>query len=63
MGWSVRAKVQVGHAGRGEPGPDLSIKLPSREILVAVRELDERGRAGRAFITQTDYLTRTSARP
>jgi hypothetical protein len=59
MGWSVPAKVQVGHAGRGEPGPDLSIKLPSREILVAVRELDERGRAGRAFITQTDYLTRT----
>jgi hypothetical protein len=33
--------------------------LPSREILVAVRELDERGSAGRAFITQTDYLTRT----
>ena len=39
--------------------PDLSIKLPSREFQVAVRELDERGRPGRAFITQTDYLTRT----
>jgi hypothetical protein len=27
---------------RGEPGPKLPIKLPSHEILVAVRELDER---------------------
>jgi hypothetical protein len=59
MGWSASAKLQAGHAGRGESGPDLSIKLPSREILVAIRELDERGRPGRAFITQTDYLTRT----
>ena len=59
MGWSAPAKVQAGYAGRGEPGPDLSIKLPSREFQVAIRELDERGRPGRAFITQTDYLTRT----
>jgi hypothetical protein len=59
MGWSAPAKVQGGYAGRGEPGPDLSIKLPSREFQVAIRELDERGRPGRAFITHTDYLTRT----
>jgi hypothetical protein len=59
MGWSAPAKVQAGYAGRGELGPDLSIKLPSREILVTVRELDEHGRPGRAFITQTDYLTHT----
>jgi hypothetical protein len=59
MGWSAPAKVQAGYAGRGELGPDLSIKLPSREILVTVRELDERGRPGRAFITQTDYLPHT----
>lgn len=59
MGWSAPAKVQGGYAGRGEPGPDLSIKLPSGEFQVAIRELDERGRPGRAFITQTDYLTRT----
>jgi hypothetical protein len=59
MGWSAPAKVQAGYADRGEPVPDLSIKLPSREFQVAVRELDERGRPGRAFITQTDYLTRT----
>jgi hypothetical protein len=58
LGWSAPAKVQASYAGRGEPGPDLSIRLPSREILVTVRELDERGRQGRAFITQTDYLTR-----
>jgi hypothetical protein len=58
LGWSIPAKVQAGYAGRGESGPDLSIKLPSREILVAVRELDEHGHPGRAFITQADYLTR-----
>lgn len=57
MGWSAPAKVQASYAGRGEPRPDLSIKLPSREILITVRELDERGRPGRAFITHTDYLT------
>jgi hypothetical protein len=44
LGWSTPAKVQAGYAGRGESGPDLSIRLPSREILVSVRELDERGR-------------------
>ena len=59
MGWSAPAKVQAGYAGRGEPGPDLPIKLPSREFQVAIRELDERGRPGRAFTIQTDYLTRT----
>ena len=59
MGWSAPAKVQAGYAGRGEPGPDLSIRLPSREFQVAIRELDERGRPGRAFTIQTDYLTRT----
>jgi len=59
MGWSVPAKVQAAYASRGEPSPDLSIRLPSREILVTVRELDERGHSGRAFITQTDYLPDT----
>jgi hypothetical protein len=59
MGWLAPAKVQAGYAGHGELGPDLSIKLPSAEILVTVRELDERGRPGRAFIIQTDYLTHT----
>ena len=59
MGWSAPAKAQADYAGRGEPGPDLSIKLPSRDFQVAIRELDERGRPGRAFITQTEYLTRT----
>lgn len=59
MGWSAPAKGQAGYTGRGEPRPDLSIRLSSREFRVTVRELDERGRPGRAFITQTDYLTRT----
>jgi hypothetical protein len=41
MGWSAPAKVQAGYAGHSEPGPDLSIKLPSREFQIAIRELDE----------------------
>lgn len=56
MGWSAPAKIQASYAGHGEPPPDLSIRLPSREILITVRELDERGRPGRAFVTHTDYL-------
>ena len=56
MGWSAPAKAD-GHAG--EPGPDLVIRLPSREIRVTVRELDEHGRPGLAFTTQVEYLTRT----
>ena len=59
MGWSTPAKVQASYASRGESGPDMSIKLPSAEFLVSVRELDEHGRQGRAFVTQTDYATRT----
>jgi hypothetical protein len=35
------------------------IRLPSREVRVTLGELDERGRPGLAFTTQTDYLTRT----
>ena len=42
MGWSAPAKVQAGYACRSGQGFDLSIKLPSREILVAIRELGER---------------------
>jgi len=59
MGWSTLAKVQASYASRGESGPDMSIKLPFAEFLVSVRELDEHGRQGRAFVTQTDYVTRT----
>lgn len=58
-GWPALTRPQPGYGGCGEPHPDLSLKLPSHEVLVTVRELDERGRPGRAFVTQTDYLTRT----
>ena len=59
MGWKVSSKVSNGYTGRGEVRPDLSIRLPSGEIVATVRELDQRGRAGLAFITDTDYYTRT----
>jgi hypothetical protein len=58
MGWSAPAKEPDGYTGRGEPGPDLLIRLPSCEVRVTVRELDERGRPGFAFTTQTEYPTR-----
>ena len=59
MGWSAPAKAPDGYAGHGEPSPDLSIRLPSCEVRVTVRELDERGRPGFAFTTQTEYPSHT----
>ncbi|MGN2640661.1 hypothetical protein ACTD5D_31720 [Nocardia takedensis] len=58
MGWKVPAKAASTYTGREEAGADLSLKLPSQEIVVTVRELDERGRGGRAFTSDTDYYTR-----
>ncbi|MET8424850.1 hypothetical protein [Nocardia sp. NPDC004860] len=58
MGWKAPAKAASAYTARGEAGADLSLGLPSREVVVTVRELDERGRSGRAFTTDTDYYTR-----
>ncbi|WP_324194768.1 hypothetical protein [Nocardia terpenica] len=58
MGWKVQAKAASVYTGRGEAGADLSLRLPSREVVVTVRELDERGRGGLAFTSDTDYYTR-----
>lgn len=59
MGWKVPAKTPAGYGGRGEASPDLTVRLPSREVTVTIRELDQRGRPGQAFVTRTDYYTRT----
>lgn len=59
MGWAVPPKTPTGYGGRGEASPDLSVRLPSCEVTVTIRELDQRGRPGLAFITRTDYYTRT----
>ena len=58
LGWTVPAKVP--HRGRGESGPDLTLRFPSRELVVTIRELDQRGgrRHVRAYTTETDYYTR-----
>jgi hypothetical protein len=58
MGWKVPSKAPAGYGRRHEVTPDLAVRLPSAEFAVTVRELDQRGRPGRAFITQTDYYTR-----
>ena len=59
--WAGRspAKTPAGYGGRGEASLDLAVRLPSREVTVTIRELDQRGRPGLAFVTRTDYYTRT----
>ena len=59
VGWKVPPKVRNMSRGRGEPVPDLSLRLPSRELVVTIRELDERGRRQQAYVTETDYYSRT----
>jgi len=58
VGWKVPPKVRHWSRGNGEPIPDLSLQLPSRELFLTVRELDERDRRLQAYVTETDYHTR-----
>lgn len=58
MGWTVPSKAPAGYGRPQEVAPDLAVRLPSAEFTLTVRELDQRGRPSRAFITQTDYYTR-----
>ena len=58
VGWKIPPKARSVSRGRGEPVPDLSLQLPSRELVVTVRELDERGRRVQAYVTETDFYTR-----
>lgn len=60
VGWKVAPKPPVGYSGGQEVIPDVALSLPSRSVVVSVRELDERGRAGRAFTTETSYSARPS---
>jgi hypothetical protein len=59
VGWKTPSKMRNMSLGRGEFGPDLSLRLPSRELLVTVRELDQSGRRVQAYTTERDYYTRT----
>lgn len=58
VGWKVPEKVPNMSRGRGESGPDLTLRLPSRELVVVIRELDQRGRRAQPFVTEWDYYTR-----
>ena len=58
VGWKVPPKTRDWSRGRDEPVPDLSLQLPSRELFLTLRELDERGRRVQAYVTETDYYTR-----
>jgi hypothetical protein len=60
----VQVSAQIQHATQNggttaHSGATHGFPAARREILVAIRELDKRGRPGRAFITQTDYLPHT----
>lgn len=60
VGWKVTGRPRNEGYGRNQPDPDLILRLPSRELVVSIRELDQRGRRLTAFITETDYYTRTT---
>lgn len=59
VGWKVPLKVRNMSSRRGEHGPDLSLQLPSAELVVTIRELDQSGRRVQAYTITTDYYTRT----
>lgn len=60
LGWKVTGRPRNEGYGRNLPDPDLILRLPSRELVVSIRELDRSGRRVTAFTEQTDYYTRTS---
>ncbi|BBZ43656.1 hypothetical protein [Mycobacterium parmense] len=60
VGWKATGRPRNEGYGRTLPDPDLILRLPSRELVVSIRELDQRGRRVTAFITETDYYTRTT---
>ncbi|NKS82100.1 hypothetical protein GS530_13970 [Rhodococcus hoagii] len=57
LGWKV-SQPRNTHTGHREVSPDLELRLPSSEVVVTVRELDQRGRTGFAFTTGTEYYAR-----
>ncbi|MFV8316249.1 hypothetical protein [Mycobacterium sp. 23] len=60
VGWKVTGRPRNEGYGRNLPDPDLIVRLPSQELVVSIRELDERGRRVTAFVTETDYYTSTT---
>lgn len=59
LGWKVPLKRTYYSGRSGNTGPDLTLRLPSRELSIKVRELDQRGRRTEPYITESDYYTRT----
>lgn len=59
VGWKTPLKRNNIWLRCGEYGPDLSLRLPSRELVVTIRELDQSGRRVQAYTTEMDYYTRT----
>lgn len=59
LGWKVPLKRTYFSGRIGDTGPDLTLRLPSRELSIKVRELDQRGRRIEPYITESDYYTRT----
>lgn len=55
VGWKVTGRPRNEHYARDHADPDLILKLPSRELVVSIRELDKRGRRATAYVTETIY--------
>jgi hypothetical protein len=60
VGWKVTGRPLNEGYGRNLPDPDLILRLPLRDLVVSIRELDQHGRRVTAFTTETDYYTRTT---
>ena len=59
LGWKAPLKRTYFSGRSGDTGPDLTIQLPSQELSIKIRELDQRGRRSEPYITESDYYTRT----
>ena len=58
VGWKVPPKTRNTYRELDDTQPDLELRLPSGELVVVIRELDQGGRRVRAYTTERDYYPR-----
>lgn len=59
VGWKIPTKPGQRARRSGEHVHDLWLRLPSRELVVTIRELTQSGRQVQAYILETDYYLRS----
>jgi len=60
VGWKIPLKPGNRARRLGEHVHDLWLRLPSRELVVTIRELTQSGRQVQAYLIETDYYTRNT---